>query len=98
MVRFLFRNLKGYRLLVVIALTMAFAQVLAALFNAFPLKFILDKVVNGKDPHVSFLDPLISFFDNIAGHAAAGSSHSTAGIILFSATAIVMLGILIAIL
>jgi ATP-binding cassette, subfamily B, bacterial len=98
MVRFLFRNLKGYRFLVVIALTMAFAQVLAALFNAFPLKFILDKVVNHKDPHISFLDPLISFFDNIAGQATSGSSHSTTGVILFSATAIVVLGIIIAIL
>ena len=98
MVRFLFRNLKGYRFLVVIALTMAFAQVLAALFNAFPLKFILDKVVNKNDPHISFLDPLISFFDNIAGHATSGSSHTITGVILFSATAIVVLGILIAIL
>lgn len=98
MVRFLFRNLKGYRFLVVIALTMAFAQVLAALFNAFPLKFILDKVVNHKDPPNSFLDPLISLFDNIAGQATNGSSHSTTGVILFSATAIVVLGILIAIL
>ncbi|HEY6541074.1 MAG TPA: ABC transporter transmembrane domain-containing protein [Ktedonobacteraceae bacterium] len=98
MVRFLFRNLKGYRLLVVVALTMAVAQVLAALFNAFPLKFILDKVVNHKDPHVGFLDPLISFFDGIAGHATSGSAHSTTGLILFSATAIIVLGVLNAIL
>ena len=31
MVRFLFRNLKGYRFLVALALTMAFAQVLTLL-------------------------------------------------------------------
>jgi len=43
MVRFLFRNLTGYRFLVVIALTMAFAQVLAALFNAFPLSKLKSK-------------------------------------------------------
>ena len=99
MVRFLFRYLKGHRFLVVIALTMAFAQVLAALFNAFPLKFILDKVVNKKNPGISFLDPLISFFDNLAhAHTTSADPHSTVGIILFSATAIVVLGILIAIL
>ncbi len=98
MVRFLFRNLKGYRLLVVVALTMAVAQVLAALFNAFPLKFILDKVVNHKDPGVGFLDPLISFFDGVAGHATSGSVHSTTGVILFSATAIIVLGVLNAVL
>ena len=98
MVRFLFRNLKGYRLLVALALTMAFAQVLAALFNAFPLKFILDKVVNNRDPHIPFLDPLISFFDNIGGHATSGSSHTATGVILFSATAIIVLGVLNAVL
>ncbi len=98
MVSFLFRNLKGYRLLVVIALTMAFAQVLAALFNAFPLKFILDKVVNHKDPGIGFLDPLISFFDGIGGHATSGSAHTTTGVILFSVTAIIVLGVLNAIL
>lgn len=98
MVRFLFRNLKGYRFLVVLALTMAFAQVLTALFNAFPLKFILDKIVNHKDPHIGFLDPLISFFDGIAGHATSGSTHTATGVILFSATAIIVLGVLNAIL
>jgi ATP-binding cassette, subfamily B, bacterial len=99
MVRFLFRNLKGYRFLVCIALTMAFAQVLAALFNAFPLKFILDKVVNNKNPQIPFLDPLISFFDNLVGaHTTSANPHSTAGVILFSATAIVVLGVINAIL
>jgi ATP-binding cassette, subfamily B, bacterial len=96
---FLFRNLKGYRLLVFLALTMAFAQVIAALFNAFPLKFILDKVINHKNPGIPFLDPLISFFDNLAGtHTTSANPHSTVGIILFSATAIVVLGILNALL
>lgn len=98
MVSFLFRNLKGYRFLVALALTMAFAQVIAALFTAFPLKFILDKVVNKKDPGVGFLDPLISFFDGIGGHATSGSVHTPTGVILFSATAIVVLGVLNAIL
>ncbi len=106
MVRFLFRNLKGYRFLVVIALTMAFAQVLAALFNAFPLKFILDKIAPpaGKhaiDPDVSFpfLGNIITFFDHLGnGQIPPGQLHSVIGVILFSASMIVVLGILIAIL
>src|SRR5712691_2402706 len=91
MVRFLFRNLKGYRFLVFLALTMAFAQVIAALFTAFPLKIILDKVVNHQNPNPA-LNPLISFVDNLVG----ANSNSTTGIIIFSATAIVVLGILTA--
>jgi ATP-binding cassette subfamily B protein len=93
MVRFLFRNLKGYRFLVFLALTMAFAQVIAALFTAFPLKIILDKVVNHQNPNPA-LNPLISFVDNLVG----ANPNSTTGIIIFSATAIVVLGILTALL
>src|SRR6266852_2670300 len=89
MVRFLFRNLKGYRFLVFLALTMAFAQVIAALFTAFPLKIILDKVVNHQNPNPA-LNPLISFVDNLVG----ANPNSATGIIIFSATAIVVLGIL----
>jgi ATP-binding cassette, subfamily B, bacterial len=98
MVRFLFRNLKGYRFLVVIALTMAFAQVLAALFNAFPFKFIVDKLTGPKvDPTLPpFLNSIISSFDRfgtpISGH------HTAVGVILFSASAIIVLGVLIALL
>ena len=93
MVRFLFRNLKGYRFLVVLALTMAFAQVIAALFTAFPLKIILDKVVNHQNPNPA-LNPLISFVDNLVG----ANPNSVTGIIIFSATAIVVLGVLTGIL
>src|SRR6266849_6720629 len=93
MVRFLFRNLKGYRFLVFLALTMAFAQVIAALFTAFPLKIILDKVVNHQNPNPA-LNPLISFVDNLVG----ANPNSATGIIIFSATAIVVLGVLTGIL
>jgi hypothetical protein len=45
MARFLFRHLKGYRFLVVVAIALTFAQVGASLLVAFPLKFVLDKLV-----------------------------------------------------
>jgi len=46
MARFLFRNLKGYRFLIVLAVAKTFAQVGADILVALPLKFIVDKIVN----------------------------------------------------
>ena len=106
MVKFLFRNLKGYRVLVAIALTMALAQVLTAIFAPFPLKFILDKIAppGGKppvDPDTTFpfLGGILRFFDTLSGgQIPAGQHHTVTGVILFSGAAIVVLGMLNAIL
>ncbi|MBV9228532.1 MAG: ATP-binding cassette domain-containing protein [Chloroflexi bacterium] len=52
---FLYRNLKGYRLLVVIAVLVTFAQVGCDIMTAFPLKFIPSKINNpGSDPACTF--------------------------------------------
>ncbi|HWZ20402.1 MAG TPA: ABC transporter ATP-binding protein [Ktedonobacteraceae bacterium] len=64
--KFLLHNLKGYRLLVILAILVAFAQVGSDLLAAMPLKFIPSKVNNpGSDPACTFpfLDPVLSFFD-----------------------------------
>jgi ATP-binding cassette subfamily B protein len=64
--KFLYRNLKGYRFLVILAIVVSFAQVGSDLFAAMPLKFIPSKVNNpGSDPACTFpfLDPVLSFFD-----------------------------------
>ncbi len=64
--KFLFRNLKGYRFLIVLAMLVTVAQVGSDLLAAMPLKFIPSKVNNpGSDPACTFpfLDPLLSFFD-----------------------------------
>src|SRR5579859_8148735 len=106
MLGFMWRNLKGDRLRVVVAAIMAFAQVNAAIFNAFPLKWILDKIAPpaGKppiDPDSSFpfLGSIITFFDNLVkAPIPAGQLHSVTGVILFSATVIIVLGILNALL
>ncbi len=63
--KFLHRNLKGYRFLVILAILVAFAQVGSDLLAAMPLKFIPSKVNNpGSDPACTFpfLDPVLSFF------------------------------------
>ena len=64
--KFLFRNLKGYRWLVVIAITITILQVGCDIAAAFPLKFIPSKVGNaGNDPACTFpfLNPILDKFD-----------------------------------
>src|SRR5713226_7024653 len=64
--KFLFRNLKGYRLLVVLAIAVTVLQVGSDIAAAFPLKFIPSKVQNaGNDPSCtfSFLNPILDKFD-----------------------------------
>lgn len=64
--KFLFRNMKGLRGLVVLAVILTVLQVSSDIFAAFPLKFIPSKVQNiGNDPKClfPFLDPIESWFD-----------------------------------
>jgi ABC-type multidrug transport system fused ATPase/permease subunit len=53
--KFLYRNLKGYRLLVVLAILVTVTQVGSDILTAFPLKFIPSKINNpGADPACTF--------------------------------------------
>ncbi len=64
--RFLYRNLKGYRLLVVIAILLTVTQVGADILAAMPIKFITSKVANkAVDPACTFpfLNGPLSAFD-----------------------------------
>src|SRR5438270_6118125 len=64
--KFLYRNLKGYRFLIILAILIIFAQVGSDLIAAMPLKFIPSKINNpGSDPTCTFpfLDGILSFFD-----------------------------------
>ena len=102
MVRFLFRNLKGYRFLIVIAVVMTVAQVGAAILLAFPLKWILDKIVPPtRDPIIPpFMNGILSFFDRFGTiHGLpAGQVHTVLGVILFSSSALIVFGVVGAIL
>ncbi len=63
---FLFRHLKGFRMLVVLAIFVTVAQVFCGIVTAFPLKFIPSKVQNvGNDPSCTFpfLNPILNMFD-----------------------------------
>src|SRR5947199_6263132 len=68
--KFLFRNLKGYRLLVALAIFITVTQVFVEIGMTFPLKFIPSKVQNpGNDPSCTFpflspiLNPILDKFD-----------------------------------
>jgi ATP-binding cassette subfamily B protein len=64
--KFLYRNLKGYRKFVALAVIITILQVFAQIAMAFPLKFIPSKVQNpANDPSCtfSFLNPLLDKFD-----------------------------------
>jgi ABC-type multidrug transport system fused ATPase/permease subunit len=66
LVKFLFRNMKGLRGLVLLAMIITVLQVSCDIFGAFPLKFIPSKVQNpGNDPQClfPFLGPIESWFD-----------------------------------
>src|SRR6266581_2512546 len=66
LVKFLYRNMKGLRGLVLLAMMITVLQVSSDIFAAFPLKFIPSKVQNnGNDPMClfPFLDPIESWFD-----------------------------------
>src|SRR5713226_3781065 len=100
MVGFMFRNLKGYRFLVVIAVAMTIAQVGASILLAFPLKWILDKIVPPKttDPQniPPFLNGIFSFFDRFGTTQGlpAGQVHTVLGVILFSTSVLIVFGII----
>src|SRR5438552_7172280 len=64
--KFLFRNMKGLRGLIVLAVILTVLLVSCDILAAFPLKFIPSKVQNvGNDPACLFpcLDPIESWFD-----------------------------------
>ncbi|HZU03927.1 MAG TPA: ABC transporter transmembrane domain-containing protein [Ktedonobacteraceae bacterium] len=64
--RFLYRNFKGFRFLVVLAVLVTIGQVGSDLLVGLPLKFIPSKVNNpSNDPACQYpmLDPILNFFD-----------------------------------
>jgi ABC-type multidrug transport system fused ATPase/permease subunit len=96
--RFLYENLAGYRALLGVGIAMTIVQVFAELLIAFPLKFILDKVVNHRNPSFPFADALIRPFDHLGSTAslAPGEAHTQLGVIAFSATLLIACGLLAA--
>jgi ATP-binding cassette subfamily B protein len=98
---FLYRNLKGYRFLAVLAIFVSFADVAVEILAALPLKYIPAKLQDPKKNPEAIWNGFISFFDRFdtvhAGSIPAGQ-HTVLGVILFSALLLVIASILDAIL
>jgi ATP-binding cassette, subfamily B, bacterial len=95
MTRFLFRNLRGRRTLVAIAVGLTVVGVGSDILSAFPLKFILDKIVHHIDPNVAFSGAMIGFFDQFGTRNGLTPTevHTQLGVILFSGAMLLVLGI-----
>jgi ABC-type multidrug transport system fused ATPase/permease subunit len=93
-IRFLWRNLVGYRVLVSAAIALTFFVVGADLLVTFPLKFMLDKVVHHQDPMLGSLGGLLNMFDSLGNRNGLKDSeaHTQLGVIGFSLVALVVLG------
>ncbi|MEA3218357.1 MAG: hypothetical protein QOJ19_4513 [Acidimicrobiia bacterium] len=94
MIRFLYRNLHGRRLLVSLAVALTFLVVTSDLLLAFPLKFVLDKIINHRDPAVPIFGSLITYFDSWGTRNGLndGEVHTQLGVILFAGTMLLTLG------
>jgi ATP-binding cassette subfamily B protein len=101
MFAFLWRNLKGYRLLVFLIMIASVFQVISAQGLLFAGKFMLDKVTNPKlDPTLFSisLGSLVTPFDAFApGDELRGlhpGQHTLVGVLIFSAVALIVLGLI----
>src|SRR5436853_1504815 len=83
---FLFRELEGQRLWVLIAAILTLVQVTSDLLLPFPFKLILDKLVNHKNPNIPFMHGLLSLFDQSGPvtNLKPGEMHTQLGVILFA--------------
>src|SRR5438067_5332406 len=102
--RFLYRNLKGYLLWVVVAVAMTFIEVASDIVSVFPLKFILDKLTlpAHPDPPLPGVDFLLGIFSplnqNMHGVTDTPSMIDIPAVIALSATLIIVFGLVKAIL
>jgi ATP-binding cassette subfamily B protein len=93
MTKFLYRNLAGHRVLLSLAVALTFLQAGSTVFMAFPLKWIVDKLVNNQDPAVPFADSLIGMFDGLGHDAQTPGHHTVFAVIVFASITFFVLGL-----
>src|ERR1700730_6093506 len=91
---FLYRNLKGYRHLVIGAILVSFLDVAVEILAALPLKYIPAKLQSSNNNPDAIWNGMVSFFDQFdtehVGKITAHNPHTVLGVILFSATLLVV--------
>jgi ABC-type multidrug transport system fused ATPase/permease subunit len=98
--RFLYRNLRGSRAIVAFAVSLTFLQVAADILTAFPLKFILDKIVHHIDPVVPVIGGLLNRLDPLGTRNGLNDNevHTQMGVLLFSTLLLLALSVISAVL
>jgi ATP-binding cassette subfamily B protein len=93
---FLFENLRGRRLLVATAVSLTVVGVSCDILLAFPLKFILDKIVHHADPGVPLFGSAITALDQFGTRngLTANEVHTILGVILFAGAMALILGLI----
>ena len=80
MTKFLYRNLQDQRTMIAYAVGLTVVGVGADILSAFPLKFILDKIVHHQDPNVPVFGWFMGVLDQFGtrnGSMAPRCTHSS---------------------
>jgi ABC-type multidrug transport system fused ATPase/permease subunit len=95
-IHFLYRHLRGHRLLVLVAAALSFVAVASDVLSAFPFKIILDKIINHRDPAIPYAGWLLSYFDRFGtrGGLNTGEVHTDLGVLLFAGLILLVLGLI----
>src|SRR6266487_684133 len=88
--RFLYANLKGYRLLVVVAFVVTVLEVIVAGQVSFVTKFIIDKATPPHTDPSGFYNTVLNVFQPVT----AGHQHEVASTIVFLIITLIVLGLL----
>lgn len=88
LVRFLFRNLKGYRLLVIVAFIATAFEVQAALLPGFVTKDIIDKIQFPNRNANDFTTSIANLFNPVS----AGQGHSVTTVLTLLVVLLILLG------
>jgi ABC-type multidrug transport system fused ATPase/permease subunit len=96
MTKFLYRNLEGQRTMVAYAVALTVVGVGADILSAFPLKFILDKIVHHQDPNVPVFGWFIGVLDQFGTRNGLNGTevHTQLGVILFSGGMLLVTGVI----
>jgi ATP-binding cassette, subfamily B, bacterial len=100
MLRFLSVHLRGYRALIVAGVLLTLVEVGADIAIVFPLKFVLDKVINHSDPSFPLADPMLNLFKGAGSTKGLhpGEHYTQLAVILYAVTVTVVLGLIAALL
>jgi ATP-binding cassette subfamily B protein len=96
-IRFLWSNLRGRRWMVGLAVGLTIVGSGADILSAFPLKFILDKIVHHIDPpNLPIVSALVSYFDQFGTRNGLNPNevHTQLGVMLFAGTMLLILGLI----